>query len=108
MTSLDARALANDPAGCGLLRSVLGHKGRKPHPAKPRPAWDRPGATKPALTDEARMTRAVAAIQADTSRKSEIYRRLVQGFVVDLDLLAPVVNQARSGARHRAAELKAA
>ena len=84
MTSLDARALADDPAGCGLLRSVLGHKGRKPHPA-----WDNPGATKSALTDEAGLTRAVVAIQADTSSKSEVYSRLVQSFVVDLDLLAP-------------------
>jgi hypothetical protein len=104
MTSLDARALADDPEGCGLLRSVLGHKGRKPHPA-----WDSPGATKPALTDEEWMTRAVAAIQADTSSKSEVYSRLVQSFVVDLDLLAPVISQACSGARRTAsAELAAA
>ena len=89
MTSLFASALEDDPHGCGLLKQAIAPKDVSTEGAVGRPV----------LTDAESVTSAIAQVRRPNDSKREVYDRLVRAYVIDLDVLGGVVEQALAAQR---------
>ena len=82
MTSLSASALDDDPQGCALLKQAIASKDVSTEGAVGRPV----------LTDAESVVSVIAQLGRPNDSKDEVYDRLVRAFVIDLDVLGPVLN----------------